>query len=241
MPGERTARLVEDYWSRFLGVPFAALRAPGIVVTPHAGLAGWRGVWIFVRGASAVVSAPPERAAALRAAAGSWPPGSLLEPETAASLIGVGRAAVVGPSFQGWLAPERFAGPAKPARLLTAADRPALHALRAACSPADWESAGAAAGAQLFGTFEGPELVALVALRDRGAGACDPGVVTHPAHRGRGHGLAAVAAAVSDALSRGQLVLYQTLLENRPALRIAEKLGFERYATLVAVRLGEET
>lgn len=240
MPSGATLRLVEGYWSRFLGVPSEALRTPGLRVTPHAALAGWRGAWLFVRDESAVISAPPERLAALRQSAAAWPRSKLLDRESAASLLGVAREAVVGPSFQGWLAAERFPCGAQPARRLTAADRPALHALREACSALDWEHAGIADATELFGAFEGSQLVAAAGLRDRGAGACDPGVVTHPAYRGRGHGLAAVGAGVAEALGRGQVVLYQTLLENRPALRIAERLGFERYATLLAVRLGED-
>jgi GNAT superfamily N-acetyltransferase len=239
MPSGPTLRLVEGYWSRFLGVPSDALRTPGVRVAPHAGLAGWRGAWLFVRDESAVISAPPERLAALRESTAGWPRSRLLERESAASLLGVAPESVVGPSFQGWLAAERFAGEARSARRLTAADRPALRALREACSALDWEHAGIAEATELFGAFEGRELVA-AGLRDRGAGACDPGVVTHPAHRGRGHGLAAVSVGVAEALGRGQVVLYQTLLENRPALRIAERLGFERYATLLAVRLEED-
>jgi hypothetical protein len=43
-----------------------------------------------------------------------------------------------------------------------------------------------------------------------------------------------------QALSTGQLVLYQTLLSNRPAVSLALRLGFEQYATLLAVRLVPE-
>jgi hypothetical protein len=57
-------------------------------------------------------------------------------------------------------------------------------------------------------------------------------------HRGQNaRGLCVVAAACAAALGRGELVLYQTLLTNRGALGIARRLGFEPYATLVALRL----
>ena len=239
---------MDGYWSRFLGVPAAALRAPGVTVAPHAALAGWRGAWIFVRGESAVVSAPSDRLAALRAALASRAPSALasrapaglLDPELAASLAGVAREACVGPSFQGWIAPERFTGvAARPVRRLAASDRDALRGLRAACPPLDWEHAAVEGSAELFGCFEGSELIAVASLKDRGAGACDPGIVTHPGARGRGYGGAAVAHAVAHALAGGRVVLYQTLLANRPALRIAERLGFETYATLLAIRLEE--
>jgi GNAT superfamily N-acetyltransferase len=239
MPVDRTARLVEGYWSRFLGVPCETLRTPGVVVAPHVGLAGWRGTWIFVRAESVVISAPPERLDELRASAADWPKSGPLDAQAAAARLGARPEAVVGPSFQGWLAPERFAGGAKLARRLAASDRAALRAFREACAADDWAHGGVAETAQLFGTFEGDELVAVAGLRDRGAGACDPGVVTHPSQRRRGHGYAAVSAAVGEALARGQVVLYQTLLANRPALRIAERLGFEPFATVLAVRFEE--
>jgi hypothetical protein len=40
-----------------------------------------------------------------------------------------------------------------------------------------------------------------------------------------------------EALSAGRLVLYQTLVSNGPAVSLALRLGFEQYATLLAVRL----
>jgi hypothetical protein len=43
-----------------------------------------------------------------------------------------------------------------------------------------------------------------------------------------------------EALSAGQLVLYQTLLSNEPAISIARRLGFEQYATLLAASLATD-
>jgi predicted GNAT family acetyltransferase len=62
-------------------------------------------------------------------------------------------------------------------------------------------------------------------------------VVTHPSHRGRGYGKAAVAHLAARAIAEGLLPQYRTLDSNQPSLRIAEALGFQRYATSVAVRL----
>ena len=63
----RGPRADRAYWSAFLGVPLARLREPGIVVASHAGLAGYRGLWLFVHGQAAVISAPPDIAQRRRA------------------------------------------------------------------------------------------------------------------------------------------------------------------------------
>ncbi len=232
---------VEGYWSSFLGVPPSAFREPGVRVVAHARLAGWRGVWFFVRGESAVVSAPPERVAPLREALARDGAGALLERPRVAARLGVGDGALVGPSYQGWLDPARFRAEATPcARRLGAADRAALAALRSACGEEDWAHFGLdEAAPALFGVFVGPGLAAVAGLRERGRGACDPCVLAHPARRGRGLAGRALSAAVAHALALDALVLYQTLLSNAAALALARRLGFEPYATLLAARLPE--
>jgi ribosomal protein S18 acetylase RimI-like enzyme len=55
-------------------------------------------------------------------------------------------------------------------------------------------------------------------------------VFTHPNHRGRGYGTGATSAVVNELLRRGidDLVL-NVAQDNAPAIRIYERLGFERY------------
>lgn len=65
-------------------------------------------------------------------------------------------------------------------------------------------------------------------------------MLTHPEFRGRGCGAAVVRAVVADALSVGKLLLYQTLEANHAAVRLAFSLGYERFASHVAVRLKSE-
>jgi GNAT superfamily N-acetyltransferase len=241
--GDETPALgrVEGYWSSFLGVPRSALREPGIRLVEHARLAGWSGVWFFVRGGSAVVSVPPGRIASLREAVDGEPVRALLVRERMAERLGVDPSALVGPSFQGWLDPACFRSESSGrARRLGERDRAALAALRSGCSAKDWEHSGLDETApQPWGAFAGAELAAVAGIRVRGEGACDPCVLAHPAHRGRGLARSALAAAVAHALGEGSIVLYQTLLSNGPAVALARGLGFEAYATLLAARLPE--
>ena len=61
-------------------------------------------------------------------------------------------------------------------------------------------------------------------------------IVTHPAHRGRGLGKAAVSAIARIALARGLVAQYRTLCANTPSMAIARALGFQRFATTLAIR-----
>ena len=38
------------FWAEFFGIAAADLRTPGLSVVSHVGLAGFRGVWFFLRG-----------------------------------------------------------------------------------------------------------------------------------------------------------------------------------------------
>lgn len=220
-------------------MPASALQSPGVVVASHAELKGYRGVWFFVRGHSAVVSAPPEWVARLQRICGSADATELVSHVSAALALRDAAGEIIGPSFQGWLSPSRFRPVASDCVHRLAEPKTAIiSALQSACSSADWEHGDIDAGAgDVWASFEGPHAVALGRLRPHSVGAVDPCVITHPAHRCQGHALRLVGAMAEEALSAGQLVLYQTLLSNGPAISIALRLGFEQYATLLAVRL----
>jgi GNAT superfamily N-acetyltransferase len=74
-------------------------------------------------------------------------------------------------------------------------------------------------------------------IDQRGGEAATIGVVTHPAYRGHGYGRAVVSAATGQGLEAGFIVLYQTLLANAPSVALATGLGYQPYATHLAVRL----
>jgi ribosomal protein S18 acetylase RimI-like enzyme len=217
----------------------SALRDPGVIVAAHAELRGYRGVWFFVRGASAVVSAPPEWVARLEQSCRSVAAQDLLSRAWPSRALGGAAGEVIGPSFQGWLPAARFQPVASDGvRRVAPADGSAISALESTCSREDWEHGGIdLAASDIWASFAGRQVAALGQLRHRSAAVVDPCVVTHPAHRGRGHALRLVSAMSAEASSSGALVLYQTLVSNRPAVSLALRLGFEEYARLLAVRL----
>ena len=83
-------------------------------------------------------------------------------------------------------------------------------------------------------------MLAAASLTDWGPDTVGPDVLAHPDRRRAGCGKAVVSAVVSYALEADKVLSYQTRMENQPALAIARSLGFEQYASHVAVRLGEQ-
>ncbi|HME72351.1 MAG TPA: GNAT family N-acetyltransferase [Myxococcota bacterium] len=226
------------HWSRFLGVPGSALQEDGIVVTQHAQLGSYRGVWFFVRENSAVVSAPPEWVAPLERALGSVELHQLLSPEFVGRVLGDAAARIIGRSYQGWLPPDRFVRtPSDRVRRLDETELGLAENVRAPSSPEEWEQGGIEiAGREVSAAFSGPQIVSLGQLRAQPGDAADPCIITHPSHRGHGHARRLMSTMVEAALSAGKLVLYQTLLSNGPAVSLAHSIGFNQYATLRAAR-----
>ena len=226
------------YWARFFGLPPTALEADGVHVVPHVGLADYHGAWLFWLGGTVVVSVPPERVAAIQDAAETLV-GSFPKAEHAQRLFGAEVEQCIGPAYQGYL--ERAAFRPRPhpgVRLLSEGDATALDRLRDACGEIAWDHASIAPenGASVWGLLQNDELLAAAQCEPWVPGVASPGVVAHPSHRGRGYGRAVVSAAVAEALGDGDLVLYQTLLSNAPAVTVARSLGFQHLATHVAVR-----
>ena len=87
------------------------------------------------------------------------------------------------------------------------------------------------------GFFNNGKLAAVSGYRPWNDHVGDPCVLTHPEWRGRGYGAAVMSETVGLALTDGKLLLCQTLESNIPAVKIAQRLGYARYAQHVAVRL----
>lgn len=233
------AARVDRHWARFFGVDVGLLGKPGVHVTPHARLAEYAGAWLFRRGASCIVSAPRERVPALTERLGSRSVAEMGQRQAVAALFPEATG-IVGPAFHASLAPDCFVPRPDPdVRTLGPDDAAQEDALRSVCPAGEWEAGGPAdPAAPRTGCFREGRLVSLAHLRSCGDDACDPGVITHPEWRGRACGTAAVSAAVETTLADGRLVLYQTLVSNTAAVCLARALGFDPYATHLAVRLG---
>lgn len=232
-------RPIDRVFGEFFGIPPHMLLRPGISVVPHAALGVWSGAWVFRREEALVISVPARLAGAVRARLRGVDGADLQGQDGIDALFGGGVEAVIGPSFWGFVEPADFvpfrpdvAGPVRPD------ERPQVETFARDVDPVDWEAAGIRSDDPwLCVSRAGDRIAAVAGWRSWEQDAGDPGVVTHPAHRGKGHGTAVTSAIVGRALQRGELALYQTLQSNTRALAIAHTLGFEEYATNVAVRL----
>jgi len=233
-PNVNASARITNYWASQFGCAAEALFAqPLCLVTHGAELADYHGIFALFREGAAVISLPPERADSLRPLL----PGAPATPTDLAEAFKTPEYTVIGPAFIGYAA--EAPRPAHPVRALGERDGPAVEALRAACPAIEWEYGGSKVGVQpASGVFVGRDLVALAGYEIWGGTIAHIAVVTHPAFRGRGFGRSAVSHVAAAALAAGLVPQYRTLESNLPSMRVAATLGFARYVTSVAVRLG---
>ena len=145
----------------------------------------------------------------------------------------------IGPAFQGSLSSESF-HPVRSenVRRLAGSDSRLLRAFHAECGEDDHHDFGIdKAPLYQTGFFNNGKLAAVSGYRPWNDQVGDPCVLTHPEWRSRGYGAAVMSETVGLALKDGKLLLCQTLESNIPAVTIAQRLGYARYAQHVAVRL----
>jgi RimJ/RimL family protein N-acetyltransferase len=239
-----TIDAADGYWAGFLGIPRTRLRPPRPLAVPHAGLGDYRGMYAQAFGGAPVVSLPVAMLERLGPAAAETAGGGLVDDGRWQALFGARTDAVVGPALVAYADAGTFRRPSSTdadVRLLADADRPALDGLRSALPAEEWDHGGSELGAlPVAGAFADGALAAVAGYEVWGGRIAHLGIVTHPAHRRRGLGAAAVALAAETALGAGLVAQYRTLASNTPSIGIARRLGFVGYATSLAVRLHAE-
>lgn len=235
-----TRAVVSAHWRRRLGVDIDSLNVGEVRVRAHsAELAEYDGVYACEREGAMLVSAPPRLVRGLAARLKRVRPIEAFEPAFMASLLREAADRVIGPAWLGYAGrDEATALDAPGVRLMAGEDEPSLRALADAVGAEAWEHVGIAPGQEpIFGAFSGTELVAIASYRTAGRGVLHLGFVTHPSHRGKGHGRSVAAAATSHGLGTGAVMQWQTLVANEPSLRVASALGYEPYCRTIAIRL----
>ena len=233
----------DEYWAAFLGIESSEWKKPGLSIRPHAGLKGYRGVWCFRHLARTVVSAPEGWVPHLGSRLEGADPHRLVDESFLRDVFGPDFDRVVGPAYHGVLDPSRFRREPSPnVRLLGPDDAGKIEAFRLGCDPNDWENSGLDERSGYAAAYiDGDHILSMAAYRAKTDDVGDLCVMTHPSSRGRGLGAAAVSAVVDRALLDERVLLYQTLESNVGAVRIAKRLGFDHYATHVAIRLNADT
>jgi hypothetical protein len=232
----------DQFWAAFLGIGPSEWGAPGVSFRAHVGLLGYQGLWIFRRMQRVVVSAPAQWVSRIAHMLDGWGQERLMDPDSLVEAFGADATRIIGPTFQGALDPARLVAPPHPlVRPLDPHDDAAVAQFRAACGQDAWESSGLdAAPVWRHAHVEQGVITAMAGYRAWREDVGDPCILTRPDFRGGRRGMAVTAAVVAQALANGKLVLFQTLESNQAAVRIALSLGYERYATHIAVRLRRE-
>jgi len=202
-------------------------------------LAGYQGVFLLRRALACLVSVPPTHLAGATQALGHCDPHNAFNVSVLRRAFGADVERVIGPAWLGYADTLNFrAVEGHRVRQLDNSDDGALRALMAACNAEEWEHSGIEIDHRpLFGLFVADTLVAAGTCRPRGGSLLDVGIVTHPAYRGWGYGRVVVGTMTAYGLARGHVMQYRTLQANTASMGIAHSLGYEGYATTLAVRL----
>lgn len=221
---------VDAEWCAGLGCPPERLHRPGVHLTPGGkALAGYEHVYLARLGPVVLVYCPPDQVEAALKVLWGLAPDEVFSPEGAARLGGDRTVQVLGPSRHAFLDQDHFRPADGTGGERLAADDPDLFDLRRACGEAEWGEAGF--GVQpgedpLYGIRQADHLVAAGNLTSYRGHPADVGVLTHPAHRGRGLGRSLVSRMVEDALVTTEIVRYRALVSNTASLSVAARLGF---------------
>ncbi len=239
MPMAATTARMDAQWAAALGCAVDDLRSQGVAAAPHGTLAGYRGAMVLRRGDTCIASAPAEMASAVRRKIEGLTADEVFTVSYLTGLFGSAVERIVGPAWQGCADGSDFHPAAtRGTRLLQPADGLELRRLEMACDRTEWEHSTIAWGeAPVFGCFEGDEMMAAGTLRPWGEGVQSVGIISHPAHRGRGYARAVASAMTAYGLAQGAVLRYQTLQANVASVAVAKALGYAEYGQTLAVRL----
>jgi len=231
---------VVAFWAAHLGCGEVQLAQPRTsVVRAGPELASYRGATVVFRPPACVLAVPADWYDPVASSVGHRPPAQVFDSMLLRQVFGAAVDQIIGPAWLGYADASDFRpAPTKGARLLTGQDLPALARLASACGPVAWEHSGIdPARPPVFGCFDGEVLAAAGMLERWGDRLLQVGIVTHPGYRGRGYGKAVVSAMTAHGLATGGVLQYRTLQANLPSVGIAQRLGFQRFAQTLAVRL----
>jgi GNAT superfamily N-acetyltransferase len=228
----------DQFWANFFGVPASDLNLSGISIVEHVGLAGYRGIWFFKHQDRLIVSAPAGWLAYLSANLKGVPEYQVLRDESfLKKLFGQHFERSIGPAYHGSLESVDFRPvTSSSVRSLVTGDSAARAMFQEACGLEAWDDSGLDEAQHLVAYFEHERITAMAGFRAWADFVGDPCVLVHPDRRSRGLGTLVVSEVVRLALLENQ-VLYQTLESNLAAVKLAQRLGYRRYASHVAVRL----
>jgi GNAT superfamily N-acetyltransferase len=241
MAAPDSLRKVDAFWAGYFGCAPEDLNGSKTLVLPHAALQGYDGVLVFRHGGACLVSVPDVVPAVERAKLAAAPPDQAFNPEFLAKTFVVWKDRVSPPAWVGICDRADFRPVPTTARLLTARDGDAIERLAEGCGELAWKASKLVLDREPnFGLFVGNDIVAASGYLNMGGVLAYIGVVTHPAHRGKGYAKAVVSATMNYAFERGLVAMWRTPASNESAISVARSLGFSPYAFTLDVQLTED-
>jgi GNAT superfamily N-acetyltransferase len=228
----RFTAYVDRFWADAFGLAVDDLHlSSAVVVTPAPWLAEYHGIYVLRLGPTTLVSAPPSQ----RSAAADLAVGRDVH-DAAREIDGI----VVGPSQHAYLDRDDHVAPSSPTTTkVTIAD---LEPLRLAVPDDEWGEGGFGDHTEhVWAVYadDGATIAAAGNLTDFDGMPADIGVVTHPAHRGRGLARRLTADMTTWAMSEAgaEVVRYRALTTNDASRAVARRAGFTAYGENVAIRV----
>ena len=241
---EATRRDVETFWADLFGVAAGQLWQGVTVQHPHTRLGDYEGWYVAWRAHGVHVSAPAVADAADVASLAGASPVELQEPVFWQVFARQRSWQVVGPSVHHYLDED----PGVPADV-EQVDPVRLALLRDRATPEEWEDCGIPEALEEGGealavwgsTGEPgrpwvPALLGGAVLTETAGARRDIGLLVAENARGRGVGLRLGQGAASYAISWHGWARWTARTANEPSLRTAARLGFEPYATALAIK-----
>lgn len=241
---EDTLRQVETDWRDLFDIDAAQLWREVTVTRPRGRLGDYEGWYVAWRGHGVHVSAPSSAGTEEVALLAGAQPEELRQPAFWQAFAQQRGLRVIGPATHHYLDVD----PGVPDDV-EQVDPVRLTALRDAVSPADWEESGLpeaiasrSVALAVWGTTGEsgrpwvPALLGGAVLRELGGAARDVGLLVADAARGRGVGRDLAQGAASYAVSWHGWAAWRCRETNHASLRTAAGLGFEPYATQLAIR-----
>ncbi|MFD0893681.1 GNAT family N-acetyltransferase [Luteolibacter ambystomatis] len=217
----------DAWWAQYFGCRPSGLFAEALTLLPDENAPAE--TTILFREGGAIARIAPARRTEFRKllAAGS--------PAKAAAAFTAAGYEVSGPSFLGYT--KSVPRPRHRARPLDHHDASRLFSLRRACPQDEWLRGGCDdEHLPRSGVFTDGLLVAMATADPSDETIAPLRLITDPDYRARGYGRSALAHAVGRVLKDGQLPQLTVPESDPAAMRIAETLGFARYATVLKVK-----
>lgn len=233
---------IDNYWSDYFGIEKDEIGGDGLIVVPHNHLEGYNGAWIFKRKHRLILSVKSNLINKISAKINKKKPeGDNLFSKLYLDYVfdeKIDR--IIGPTYQGYFddVETDIQLSKKVDKINFKEDYNLIERLSKSGDNEGWANSGINRNNDgIYGYFHENKMESIACYNIIRGDVGFVGVYTNPKFRGMGFSYEVVKNVVSDLSIKGKLIIYQTLISNKPSIRIAKKIGFEEYAANIAIRL----